>query len=80
MMETIVSWLTNALGWVFGFLPDSPFQSLITAQPVAEYLGYVAYFVDVSFIVNAFDIWLGVIAVYYIYMAVLRWVKAIGNT
>lgn len=79
-METIVSWLENALSWVFQFLPDSPFQNLLSAQPVAQYLGYIAYFVDVSFIVNAFDIWLGVIAVYYIYMAVLRWVKAIGNT
>lgn len=79
-MDTIISWLTNALGWVFGLLPDSPFQNLLNAQPVAQYLGYVAYFVDVGFMVNAFDVWLGVIAVYYIYMAVLRWIHAIGNS
>jgi hypothetical protein len=78
-MQTIINWLNNALGWVFGFLPDSPFQSLLSNTPVAEYLGYVAYFVDISFIINAFNIWLAAIAVYYIYMAVLRWVKAIGD-
>lgn len=79
MLDTIVSWLNNALGRLLFFLPDSPFQSVLYNTPVADYLGYVAYFVDVSFIVNVFDLWLAAIAVYYVYMAILRWVKALGD-
>lgn len=80
-MDTVVNWLQNALSWVFQFLPDSPFQSFLASNTaISDYLGYIAYFVDVSFMVNVLDAWLGVIAVYYIYMAVLRWVKAIGNS
>lgn len=79
MFDKIVSWLNWALGAVFGFLPDSPFQSLLSNAPVSDYLGYVAYFVDISFIINVLDIWLAAIAVYYVYMAILRWVKALGD-
>lgn len=78
-MNTVVQWLSNALGWVFSFLPDSPFQGLLANNPVQEYLGYVAYFIDLRFIINAFDVWLAAIAIYYVYMAILRWVKAIGD-
>lgn len=80
MLQTLMDWLNNALGWVFGFLPDSPFQGMLSNTPVEDYLGYVAYFIDVSFIVNAFLVWLSAVAAYYIVMAVLRWVKAIGNS
>lgn len=78
-MQQIIDWLNNALGWVFGWLPNSPFQSLLSNTPVADYLGYVAYFIDISFIVNVLDVWLAAIAAYYVVMAVLRWVKAIGD-
>lgn len=80
MLDTIIGWLNNALGWIAGVLPDSPFQSLLSNTPVADYLGYVAYFVDVGFIVNVLDIWLAAIAIYYVFMSVLRWVKAIGDS
>lgn len=79
MFDKIVSWLNWALGAILSFLPDSPFQKLLNSTPVADYLGYVAYFVDIGFIVSVFDAWLAVIAVYYVYMAILRWVKALGD-
>lgn len=79
VLSQIVDWLNNALGWVFGFLPDSPFQNLLVNTPVDDYLGYVAYFVDISFICNAIDLWLAAIAVYYVYMAILRWIKVING-
>lgn len=79
MLDTIVGWLNNALGWAFSFLPDSPFQQLLNNTPVQDYLGYVAYFLDISFLVNTLDLWLAAIAAYYIYMAVLRWIKAIDD-
>lgn len=79
MLDQIVSWLNNALGWVFSFLPDSPFQKLLNSAPVADYLGYVAYFLDISFMVNVLDLWLAAIGLYYVYMAILRWIKALGD-
>lgn len=78
VLNQIVGWLSNLLGWVTQFLPDSPFQNLLASGPVATYLGYVAYFVDVQYIVNATGLWIAAIAVYYVYMAILRWVKAMG--
>lgn len=78
MLDTIVNWILNALSWVVGLLPDSPFQNLLTVQPVQEYLGYIAYFIDIGFILDTTLAWLGAVTTYYIVSAILRWVKALG--
>lgn len=80
MLDMIMGWLQNIASWVFSLLPDSPFQNLLVNTSVQQVLGYVAYFVDIKFMLDTFSIWLTAIATYYIYMALLRWIKALGNT
>lgn len=74
------TWLKNLLKgiavWVVNCLPNSPF-SLLDFGPVKEYLGYINYFVPVDFILSVTETWLTAVAVYYIYQAYLRWIKAI---
>lgn len=67
----------NLISWVLGFLPDSPFV-MIDNSPVADYIGYINYFFPISFMISTAEAWLTAVAVYYIYSAVLRWIKAIS--
>lgn len=67
----------NLISWVLRFLPDSPIQFLDNS-PAAAFLGYVSYFFPVDFMVSTAEAWLAAVLVYYIYSAVLRWIKAVS--
>lgn len=76
-MSTVITWLENAMKWALSCLPDSPF-TLLDNSPIKEYLGYINWFLPFDFVVATLQVWLAAIAIYYIYSAVLRWVKAIN--
>jgi hypothetical protein len=76
MLDTIVGWLTEALTYAVNFLPNSPFE-MVSNSPAATYLGYVNWFMPVSFFLTSLETWLTAVAVYYAISAILRWVKAI---
>lgn len=81
MFKTVINWLTdqlsNILAFVLSILPDSPFQSYISLSDGSEVLGYVNYFLPVKQMIAIGQAWLVAIGVYYVYVAVLRWAKAI---
>jgi hypothetical protein len=74
MLDTIVGWINSALKWVVSCLPDSPFQSL-DMTPVQSVLPYINWIIPVDFILNVTNAWLAAVLVYYIYQAIMRWVK-----
>lgn len=80
IFQQIWDWIcgvcTDALEWVVGVLPDSPFQMLANS-PIKPYLGYINYFVPVDFIVNALSLWLVAVGGYYLWSIILRWIKAV---
>ena len=66
------------VGQLLEILPKSPFRSFINElDGSVPYVGYINWIVPVKSILIVGGAWLGVIAVYYIYSAILRWVKAI---
>lgn len=58
-------------------LPGSPFTAFINSIPSIPYLGYINYFVPISQMIAIGQAWLTAIGIFYLYQAVLRWLKAI---
>jgi len=77
MLDTVVGWITTGLKYALSLLPDSPF-TMISNSPVAVYLGYVNWFMPVSFFISTTETWLTAVAFYYAISALLRWAKAIS--
>lgn len=65
------------------FLPISPFQRFLANwdgfEVIRKYLAYVNWFVPISTILDILVIWLSAIGVFYAIMAILRWVKIVGD-
>lgn len=70
----IVGYLINV---IFSLLPPSPFQQLINYPVVSEYMDRLNYILPISEALAVFQLWLAAITVYYLYVIVLRWIKAV---
>ena len=65
---------------IIQLLPTSPFKGVIKgmeSEEVQQVLSYLNWFVPVKEIVGILAAWLTAISLYYIYVIVLRWIKAI---
>jgi hypothetical protein len=76
----ILNSILNSLGALLSFailaLPKSPF-AILDNSPIAEFLPTINYFVPVNEMIGIGQAWLTAIAIYYIYVIALRWIKAI---
>lgn len=70
-------WASALLTVIMSALPDSPFSMLSRNSDVNAVIGYVNYFIPVSFMVSVMQAWLVAIGIFYVWQALLRWVKAI---
>lgn len=68
----------NVLDNVLNLLPSSPFSSFLNAMDTLPYLSYLNWFIPVSQMIAIGQAWLVSIGLFYAYMIVLRWVKAIN--
>lgn len=65
---------------IISVLPTSPFKGVIKgmeSEEVQQVLSYLNWFVPIKDIVAVLAGWLTAIVLYYIYVIVLRWIKAI---
>jgi len=76
MFNSILNGLGAVLTFVLLLLPKSPF-AIIDNSPIAEFLPTINYFVPISEMIAIGEAWLTCIAIYYIYVIALRWVRAI---
>lgn len=65
------------LAVVMAFLPTSPFTSVINSISNIPYLNYFNWFFPVSECVAVLEAWVAVVAIYYLYSAIMRWIKII---
>lgn len=56
------------------FFPEDPFLALLTDFKALPALGYLNYFVPVSFMVNATSIWVGAVVTYRVIKMVVDFV------
>lgn len=65
------------------WLPVSPFQRWIAGwdgfSVIRQYLGYINYFVPVSTIIDIMSVWLVAIGIFYAVMAILRYIRIVGD-
>lgn len=81
IMELIKNYSGQLGKTIMNFLPDSPFTGFLDrfAELSALGLQYLNWFIPVGEILKVMAVWLGCIAVYYAYSAIMRWAKILGN-
>lgn len=79
LFNAVMDIINTALNYIFSFLPEDPFLSIIDELGSIPAVQYVNYFVPVDKILAITAIWLGAIATFYLYQIILRWIKAIDD-
>ena len=67
----------QVLQWVIALLPDSPFKNIQFPDEMEYFLGILNYYVPFHGMVNIALVWIGCIAIYYVYQMILRKINAI---
>lgn len=75
-MDWILQNINAILSWVVALLPDSPFAE-IDSTPIKDIMAYINWIVPVDRIIQLTAAWLVCVTVYYVYMVILRWAKAL---
>lgn len=75
--NNILSFVQEKAQFLCSFLPRSPFRSVIDRISEIPYLSAINWFVPIDEIVLITMYWVTAIALYYGYMIILRWIKAI---
>lgn len=78
LFETFISIFNQVYVWLLNFLPRSPFQSFINAVNEIPYLSYLNWFFPISECIAVMQGFLAVVAVYYMYQGVMRFIHLIG--
>lgn len=66
------------LALVMAFLPGSPFEIVTNSVMTLPYLNYLNWFFPVSECVAVMEVWIVAVGIYYLYSAIMRWIKIIG--
>lgn len=77
ILNKIMDFIGDKLAYVMNLFPVSPFKSYIDYFKQLPYMGYINWFIPIDVIVDVTVAWCTVIAIYYLYSVVARWVKAI---
>lgn len=74
LLIKIIGYLINV---VFSLLPSSPFRQLTNYPAVSEYMDRLNYILPIAEALAVFQLWLAAITAYYLYVIILRWIKAV---
>lgn len=80
MLESLSELIIGGIKSILGFFPPSPFTFLseMSIDPqLAEWIGFLNWFIPVNSFVAILEVWLTCILVYYVWQIILRWVKVI---
>lgn len=76
IINAIFGKIEEGLVWVINLLPASPFQA-ISNSDVSEFLGSLNWVLPISEAIAILQLWIAAVGGFYLYQAVLRWLKAI---
>lgn len=63
--------------WLLEVLPTSPFAGFLNnfRNAFSPYLGWLNWCVPIKDFLTIFSVWLGAVALFYVYSIIMRWVK-----
>lgn len=64
---------------ILSVLPTSPFAKYIDAFGDMPFLGWLNWFIPIKACLIVFAGWLVAVSLFYVYSAVMRWLKIIGG-
>lgn len=73
----LIAAVGKLLNFILVFLPDSPFQRIQQVPVVSEFMPMLNYVLPVSEALAVFELWLSAISLWYLYVIIMRWIKAI---
>lgn len=73
----ILTWIQEKAQFLLNFLPTSPFRKAIDLIGTIPYIEEINWFIPIDDIVLILMWWGTAIGLYYAYMIILRWIKAI---
>lgn len=79
MLDFMNELLDKFVGMLTNVLPTSPFKKFLSSMDGIPYLDYLNWFIPVGALIKIMEVWLGVIALFYLYSILMRWVKMIGD-
>lgn len=75
--NNILTWVEEKAQVLITLLPTSPFRKAIDLIESIPYMNYIKWFVPIDAAILILMWWGTAITVYYAYMVILRWIKAI---
>lgn len=75
--NNILTWVQDKAGFLLQFLPTSPFRKAVDLIGTIPYLDAINWFIPIDDCILILMWWGTAIALYYGYMIILRWIKAI---
>ena len=75
MLNTILEIFNTLWVAIVSFLPGSPFKAIIASLDGLPYMAEFNWFFPVHECVIVIEVWLTAVALYYTYMAIMRFIK-----
>lgn len=75
MLQTILGIFNQLWMAIINFLPGSPFKAIISNLEGLPYMAELNWFFPVHECVIVIEVWLTAVALYYMYSAIMRFIK-----
>lgn len=75
--NSILTFVQEKGEFLVSFLPRSPFRQIIDRLGDVPYIDTISWFVPIDEIILLLIYWTTAIGLFYVYMIVLRWIKAL---
>lgn len=74
-ISSITSIFNQAWTTIINFLPGSPFRALVDSFKNLPYMRYLNWFIPIKEMLAVVEAWIAAVAIFYIYQAILRFIK-----
>lgn len=75
MLSNILDMFNTLWSAIISFLPGSPFKAIIANLSGIPYMAELNWFFPVHECVIVVEVWLTAVALYYVYSAIMRFIK-----
>lgn len=75
MLQNILDIFNQLFNSIIAFLPGSPFKAIIAQLSNIPYMKYFNWFFPVHECVIVLEVWLTAVALYYMYSAIMRFIR-----